>query len=1151
MQTLPGRARLTAIFAALIALAGVHCNSESGGAAGDFEPFARAFRVTDRNQLIGGPKAVATVGDLILENDRIRVAVVGSVESFGPGLYGGALVDADFQRPDGSTTGARGKDELVEIFPILDLAVQRLFESGGISEAGQPLAKDVSVIEGGGSGHAARAVVRMEAEITGLITLVNIAGPIAVPDVRLIQDYILEPGQSYLTIRSDLRFGETGPGEGRHFELDYGRVPDTLPTLIFSQGVGDIAVLGGTLFSPDFGFDSTGALFSAPDENGRFDEQAPFRDTFADPLTGEFLASVGNERSYGVTIPRGRIRIPLVASTITPQYYGSGITSVDIQTGQQAPFPIPRGSVLTYERYVIVGEGDIASIRDVVHEVRGEPTGLIRGQVVEEATAHPQPGASVLLFAQKDGIDPANPDLRSLGVPVSQFTADIRLDDSIDDGSFEGLVPPGDYWLMGLTAGHGRSHLVPITVVEGQTTRALVQLPRDGSVTVSVLDAARDGNPIPAKVTVVELDGNGVPWARFGEGRMPLSRVTREGAIFEPQFVDAADTSLEFVVAYKHTETGATEFDLAPGRYRVLASRGYEYSIDSKEITVQPGLAGHVDLAIAQVVDTNEWLSIDTHVHSIGSHDSSCSTEDRVRGYAAEHVEILTSTDHDFVTNYAPDLENLGLQEHLKTIVGDELTTFEVGHFIGFPLEFDARLNSNGAPGWLATPPPVIAELLEERGTLGPQQTVTMLNHPRDGILGMFSQFGFDQGTGEFCEGLFTLGNPILRNGAAGLGSANTANFCLDCFTAVEVLNGTILQEIRTPTIDEVPLVNVDPDKPDLPRTTLYEVLSRTMEEQRRILDPNDPFGVGDQGRYQGGVDDFFMMLNFGARVTGMGTSDTHHCDDAADGRSWIHTDTDLPSAASDADVARSVISGDVTMGFGPFVTFTINGVGLGGTVIEPDGIVELDIRVQGADWFEVDRIEIYGNGELVREISIPTPNLGTEKYRGTTTIDVRELSINDGDRRDTHFIVIALGDDDLFPVNFPKDLPSQDIAQILSPLLGPITGAGPEPMQPGTYNFIPYSVTNPIFVDTDGDGVFQAIGRPPADGQFKLPPCNGTMTPQECACLTLGEDEETAGTTNARAAQAQAYGRWIHTLDQIHGRLKAVKEGTEYRNYP
>ena len=38
---------------------------------------ARAMRVSDQSQLIGGPKAIGEIGDYLLENDQIRVIIHG------------------------------------------------------------------------------------------------------------------------------------------------------------------------------------------------------------------------------------------------------------------------------------------------------------------------------------------------------------------------------------------------------------------------------------------------------------------------------------------------------------------------------------------------------------------------------------------------------------------------------------------------------------------------------------------------------------------------------------------------------------------------------------------------------------------------------------------------------------------------------------------------------------------------------------------------------------------------------------------------------------------------------------------------------------------------------------------------------------------
>ena len=80
-----------------------------------------AFRATSRHQLVGGPVAYADVGDFVLENDKVRVAILDSGRSWGPGVFGGSLVDADVRRGDGGLPTGQGHDRLAEVFPFANL----------------------------------------------------------------------------------------------------------------------------------------------------------------------------------------------------------------------------------------------------------------------------------------------------------------------------------------------------------------------------------------------------------------------------------------------------------------------------------------------------------------------------------------------------------------------------------------------------------------------------------------------------------------------------------------------------------------------------------------------------------------------------------------------------------------------------------------------------------------------------------------------------------------------------------------------------------------------------------------------------------------------------------------------------------------------
>jgi hypothetical protein len=84
---------------------------------------ARAYRITEKSQTVGGPAAIADVGDYILENGAIRVAILKEGNSPGPGMFGGSLVDLDRARHDGTHRSGKGMDAFAELMPMVNLMV--------------------------------------------------------------------------------------------------------------------------------------------------------------------------------------------------------------------------------------------------------------------------------------------------------------------------------------------------------------------------------------------------------------------------------------------------------------------------------------------------------------------------------------------------------------------------------------------------------------------------------------------------------------------------------------------------------------------------------------------------------------------------------------------------------------------------------------------------------------------------------------------------------------------------------------------------------------------------------------------------------------------------------------------------------------------
>ena len=101
---------------------------------------------------------------------------------------------------------------------------------------------------------------------------------------------------------------------------------------------------------------------------------------------------------------------------------------------------------------------------------------------------------------------------------------------------------------------------------------------------------------------------------------------------------------------------------LTPGKYYAVASMGIEYELDISEpfeINKQNKL--ELDFQVIRSVDTTGWISADFHVHSDPSHDSGVRPADRVTTMAAEGVEYFTPTDHDYISDFDPVVQSLGL----------------------------------------------------------------------------------------------------------------------------------------------------------------------------------------------------------------------------------------------------------------------------------------------------------------------------------------------------------------------------------------------------------------------------------------------------------------------------------------------------------
>ncbi len=1084
-------------------------------ACGDNDPYeadspSRAYRATSWTQLIGGPDAYGMPGDYVLENGKIKIVIQDVGESFGPGLYGGSILDADRVRRGRETCCGHGLDQFVEVFPTINTMVPRVYEGDG-----PPL--KITIKNDGSNGGP--AIVSVSGESAPLLTLLGLAieglGALRPNTVlsTFTTDYILHPGKDYVEIRTvvDLKNAQGEPVSAEVMEEleNYNMFNELIRgNLVFGSAL--FFGVDVSVFGPRFGYYLDGYIWRLVTELNQ--------STLSTPISSTFVAASGDRVSYGMTAKEGALKIPLFSASLSILFSARYPNHWSDQSRQ-----------IEFTNYFIVGEGDVASVVDAVHEIRGATVGRLEGKVIDAYSSMGLSGIKVFVFEDPRYQDTAsgagtsvhledllervtNPKVKS---PLVNVIETDKGEDLLPDGNFHATLEPGHYLLLAHHPDHPEGDLVPVTITAGETTHQDLALYPSGLVYYEVRSEA--GDLIPAKISF-----RGVPIDPTSDACKENSlqpRCKRYGDL-EPILGDGFLADRLAKVCHSHNGYGSVA--LRPGTYEYFVSRGPEYTLDHGIVHVDPSYEAQIYATVHHVVDSRGFMSFDIHQHSQRSQDANVPPRDRLITDVAEHVEILNGTDHDYITNYKPLIWDLGINRYIHSVLSDELTTFEIGHFIGFPLRFDPLKDGNGAPPWIGHTPQQIFDSLRQHSSMDPRAAVVHVAHPRDSLFGYFYMWGLDP-TSRATQGpgTFTTSPSILSLGNTDL--VNPLHFSQD-FESLEVLNAKRLELIRTPTNKEYEAICEMTDGSEdechaKGKATVYDIMERTLWEQDKLLrDPN--YSLEDS--YKHILDDWFAYLLHGVAFTATAGSDSHTrvSNEAGCCRTFVRFSSDEPMAATDEELVERIRSHQATVSYGPFIDLSINGTARIGdtiTVSDPQGEVTLHPRIETAGWYNIDRIEIYGNGILIGEIDScgtagtclkPTGERrftpwgpGEQKpypevrcYTRGKTIRQNTIKAFDDDITcfldrdeqqdrtvDTWFVVIAMGQDRMFPVFTSNEYPYIQIGSLISialqgllPAAGDLLGKNPSTV----FGIHPYAMTNPIWVDADGNGTYDTPPR-------------------------------------------------------------------------
>lgn len=710
----------------------------------------------------------------------------------------------------------------------------------------------VEVLKDGSDGQEAIVRVTGRDVNTNMIAMLDsLAQPL---DITLQNDYVLTPGSPWVTLRTTAINDWDTPLEG----------------LV----AGDFLSFGGAqnIFTMENGFGGAAGNVG-------------------------FVASSGRGASYGYTMKAGQMNLPLVDASGT-----IGLLATD--------FAVPAKGQASFERYLVLGTGDIASVLEGIRQIRGETVPTLSGTVRDES-GQPLAGARVTALAGEGESRHA----------VNQAIAGA-------DGTFRMGVPEGAVELAATAPGRATLKAAVTVAASGATKDLAFEAP--GRITFSVdevdgpdVATAAVVGPVPGKASLVCLDDAGASDPALAEIDAGCVRAT--GAAYtdtdrwcELGMYPMGNGKDQVCTLLNSAHGTAATVPVKPGRYRIVASRGPEYEQNVfADVEVKAGQTTTVAARLYRSVDTAGWLSADFHQHTTASLDAGMPPWDKTVANLDEGVEIAAATEHDMLNSYNRMIAAMDAGSRMRGLNGDEVSVNTVGHFnlLGWT---GALANEDGSAGDMypfagvklfsgRTMPEVTAAVRSIPGV-----RLWQMNHPRDVGSGYSAFIAFDP-----------------TNGA----KYNSAEPMVWDFDMMEV-------------------------KGYLGTADQY------LESADAGLSKKAAIGSGDIPTMR----DWFGWLNLGHPLCAVSNSDSHFRNHGVGyGRNLLRVGDKTPDVLTDADIADAVTGQRVVVSHGPFLQVFAGGVERMGPAeaLAPDGEgkVALRLKVQAPTWMDVSSLEVYANG--------------------------------------------------------------------------------------------------------------------------------------------------------------------------------------------
>lgn len=483
-----------------------------------------------------------------------------------------------------------------------------------------------------------------------------------------------------------------------------------------------------------------------------------------------------------------------------------------------------------------------------------------------------------------------------------------------EDGSFRFRIPPGDYRLRHL-ASADRSAEKSITV--GEQGLQLGQMP--------MTDVATLGLPRGQAMRLIFVGLDGTENPDFVDTLTNFSVLDADGIHY------AQEVNQVFLAGI---DSDLAEVALAPGKYRVYATRGPEYSLESTELELQAGEQQQLVINSPQrLLSTPGYIAADFHVHAGYSFDNTYSSRERVRSFVAEHGEVMVNSEHDVSIDFAPLIAEMGVGEKITSISGIEMTSliptekmpYTGGHVNFFPFSPKPHAYRRGM---INHEDRRLRAVLHDVQQASPG-AVSQLNHPRKNLSlsGELPDDYQDQiDAGAYFDHMGIAAHPYDPSQPIDSHPNNTL---------IQPHPQTGLRDID---VDAVELLN--------------------------------PGGEYHEERLQAVRKDWLSLQQQGIRITGTANSDSHHSgEQVAVPRNMVAVAGDSVAEFEVEELLAAVRSGNLYGTTGPMLDLSLSGASMGETYQGSSAILE--VSISSVDWIPVERLNIQVNGQQVAELDV------------------------------------------------------------------------------------------------------------------------------------------------------------------------------------